>query len=271
MIIAMNYGANRCHSQPSKRPQVGAILCSALVFAAISAAALTSGDHPYTGIVERNVFALKPPTPVTNAPAVAASLPANIELRGITTILGRPQVLLNLKVPARPPEPPKDRSLVMDSGQREGDVEVLEINAAAGSVRLRNQGTELAMNLKDNAAKPQFSGVAPTAALPGVPPVPGVIPPPTAVPNNPVPNFNPPSAAPTVPAAPGLPTRNLRSTPTAGVGVTPTSYPANDASSLPLEAKMALIEVERERTKEAVAAGKMPPIPTLNMPSIPTK
>ena len=41
---------------------------------------------------------------------------------------------------------------------------------------------------------------------------------------------------------------------------------ANDARALPLEAQVALIEIERERTKDAVSAGKMPPLPPITLP-----
>lgn len=140
-----------------------------VLWATPGAHALTA-DNPYATIVQRNAFALKPPTPppVITPPPTPAS---NVELRGITTLLGRPQVLLNFKVPGKPPEPPKDRSLVLDIGQREGDVEVLEINPAAGTIRIRNQGNEVAMNLKDNASKPQVVPglTAPSAPSLGIP------------------------------------------------------------------------------------------------------
>lgn len=226
-------------------------------------------DNPYATIVERNAFALKPPTPpvVATPPAPAAS---NVELRGITTLLGRPQVLLNFKMPGKPPEPPKDRSLVMDVGQREGEVEVLEINPATGSIRIRNQGNELAMNLKDNAPKPQFTpslaapGIQPPGVNPGIPAPAGVPAPAAAAGGTSVSTIGGSSSGSAAPARPGLPTRNLRSG-SAGTTATGTTV-ANDARALPLEAQMALIEVERERTAEAVSAGKMPPLPPINLP-----
>lgn len=209
-----------------------------------------SVDNPYNPIVTRNVFALKDPPPVTPTVLQPPNPPANVELRGITTLLGRPQVLLNFKTPARPSEPPKDRSLVMDVGQREGDVEVLEINPASGSIRIRNQGNELAMNLKDNASKPQ--------AAPGMPAAPG-LPAPLPAPALPAPQALP--AAPTIPNAtpttigtpkPTMPTRNLRAGGEAGSG----------ASAAVVE-QAALMEVERERTKDLVKQGKMPPLPPM--------
>jgi len=204
-----------------------------------------NADNPYNPIVLRNAFALKDPPPVIQTVLQPPKPPTNVELRGITTLLGRPQVLLNFKVPGTPPEPPKDRSMVMDVGQREGDVEVLEINPVAGTIRIRNQGTELAMNLRDNAAKPQS---APSVALP----IPSL--PPGAAPQLPVPApaANPAPALLGTPTAPVLPTRNLRSA-------------ANNAAAKPLTAleQSAIMEIERERTKVLVQQGKMPPLPPM--------
>ena len=149
--------------------------------------------NPYEPIIQRNVFALKPQSPQVTSSVEIATPPPGIELRGISTLFGRPQVLLNIKVSAKPPEQPKDRSLVLDVGQREGDVEVLEINPNTGVVRLRNQGNEISLNLKDNAAKPQSA--SPVAVPGGGNPTPGIIPPPAVT--------QPPGSSP-------LPNRQLR-------------------------------------------------------------
>lgn len=253
----------------------GFFVCVTVLFNAATTFAFTSeNNNPYTGIVERNVFGIKapPPPPVATPPPTAAT---GIELRGILTLLGRPQVLLNFKVPGKPPEPPKDRSLVMDVNQREGEVEVLEINPAAGTVRIRNQGNEISMNLKDNAPKPQgVAGLAapvmpaPAGMNPGIP-QPGGVPAPAAAPGGGSPT---PFGGSAVPAAgtparpqPTLPTRNLRSSSLPTVSAPGTAV-ANDARALPLEAQVALIEIERERTKDAVSAGKMPPLPPITLP-----
>jgi hypothetical protein len=252
-----------------------------LVLLTFPAAALTS-DNPYAAIITRNAFALNPPAPVTNAPAGPVIPPSDIEFRGLSTLLGRPQALINVKSKPKPPETPKDRSLVMDIGQREGEVELLEINMGEGSVKLRNQGNIVTMNLKDNSPKPQAAAglptVAPAAAgLPGGVPVPALgrpaLPVPGGVPaaagNQPVSLGAPlsPTPAGALPAGnpSALPVRNLRGgNPSAAAPAQP--YIQNDARTLPLEAQYALIEIERERTAEAVKAGKMPPLPPINVP-----
>lgn len=147
------------------------------VFCGVSAGFALTENNPYAAIGGRNVFALKPPVAVTNIGTAAVTAPAGLELQGFTTILGRPQVLIKMKVPPRPPEPAKDRSLVMDVGQREGDVEIVEMDTRAGIVKLKNQGNLVSLNLKDNSSK-----LAPGPALPA-PPVPqpaGMIPPPAS-------------------------------------------------------------------------------------------
>lgn len=168
--------------------------CASIIGFASAALALNEGN-PYTAIAGRNVFALRPPTPQAPVNTPPPVVPAGIELQGFTTILGRPQVLLKLKTPPRPPEPAKDRSLVMDIGQREGEVEVMEMDAYAGTVTLKNQGNLLTLNLKDNSSKPTAG-----PALPATAATTGLLPPPQLPPPHP--------ALPTMPKS--LPTRSLR-------------------------------------------------------------
>jgi hypothetical protein len=173
-------------------------LLSGLALGGASAFAL-SDANPYAAIAGRNVFALKPPTPTTPATVTTPTVPPNIELQGFTTILGRAQVLLKIKLPPRPPEPAKDRSLVMDVGQREGDVEVIEMDAYAGSVKLKNQGNLVSLNLKDNGSKPTAGPALPApGALPGVSSLPA-------------PQLPPPTTSATPQSPRNLPSRQMRS------------------------------------------------------------
>lgn len=223
----------------------------------VSPAIATVADNPYATIVERNAFALKDPPPPPPPLTPPTAPPPNIELRGITTLFGRPQALLNFKVPSKPPEPPKDRSLVMDVEQREGDVQVLEVNPTTGTVRLKVQGNEVSMNLKDNAPKPQFVQGLAAPAIPGLPAVnPVPVPAASAAPVNNIP----------VPA-PGLPTRSLRSqnqTGTAGAGIAgSSSSEANQQADMrTIEANVALYEANRAKNEELIKAGvRLPRMP----------
>jgi hypothetical protein len=209
------------------------LLLILLLVAFTSATFAATEGNPYTAIVGRNTFALKPPPPPPNPEAnKPPPQPANISLQGISTILGRPQVLLKVKVPAKPPEGPKELSLVMDVGQREGEVEILEIDAAAGTVKINNAGTILPMNMKDNADKPA-TGAAPPATpvpQPGAPSVPQ----PPAVPNAGV------SVTTVGGAGSGVPTRPIRSTPAA------TAAPQSQQADLSPEAGAIMLEVNRK-------------------------
>lgn len=221
--------------------------------------ALTEGN-PYGAISGRNVFALKPPTvppPVNTQPVTP---PAGIELQGFTTILGRPQVLLKVKVPPKPPEPAKDRSLVMDAGQREGEVEVIEMDAYAGTVQLKNQGNLVSLNLKDNAAKP--------VAGPALP-----LPAPFAPSVQPAASGRIGIPAPTGPGG-TLPTRAIRTdnsgAPAASGGTS--SGVSSPGSATPeaimrrTEANVALYEVNRLKNEELIKGGaRIPRMPMHNL------
>src|SRR6185436_5810795 len=104
-----------------------------------------------------------------------------ITLTGITTILGNNRVLMNVQVPGKAPQ-----SFILTEGQRDGDIEVLEIDEKAGSVKISQSGTVVPLTFEKNGAK-----------LPAAPPVPP----------NPLAANAQPTAVPYVPAAgapPGL-------------------------------------------------------------------
>jgi hypothetical protein len=231
-------------------------MATSLVLAS-TALALTT-DNPYSAIASRNAFALKPPVVVTNTPTTPVVAPAGIELQGINTILGKAQVFLKIKLPARPPKPPEDQSVVLEAGQREGDVEVISIDAAAGVVRLKNRGDEMALNMKDNAATPVAAPIAappvPGLTLPrpaGLPAPAGVVPPARA---------NAGGVSTTTIGAPStVPTRAMRSN--------QPMTPAQDRAFR--ETQVALIEVERELHRDNPNYPPPPPTPVTPNPQAP--
>ena len=119
---------------------------------------------PYQGIVERNVFGLKapapPPDPEANKPP-----PPKIFLTGITTILGNKRALMKLTPPAKPGEPAKEQSFTLGEGQRDGELEVLEIDEKAGTVKVNEFGTVMTLSFENNGVK---AGPAPAPG--GAPP-----------------------------------------------------------------------------------------------------
>lgn len=155
----------------------GLALCTAA-----NAVTSESSGSPYLGIVERNVFGLKPPPPPPD-PAANKPPPPKIFLQGITTFGGVKRALFKAQMPPKPGEPPKgEQSFILAEGQRDGDVEVVAIDAnPPGSVKVNAFDTIITLDFEHN-------GIKTTTAAPGPGPAPrpGVgIPPPGAPGANP--------------------------------------------------------------------------------------
>lgn len=111
--------------------------------------------NPYSSIVVRNPFGLKPepPPPEPPPPDAPAVTPSALKLTGITTLLGGKRAMFVVEEPGK-------TNLVSDL-VREGDwdtyitnLQVLNIDARAGNVKVVYGGKELALNFKDNGIKP---------------------------------------------------------------------------------------------------------------------
>jgi hypothetical protein len=142
-----------------------------------------TADNPYQGIVDRNVFGLKAPPAPVDPTELNKPQPPKITLTGITTILGNKRVLFKIQQPARPPEPAKEQSFIMTEGQREGQIEVMEIDVKAGAIKFNNYGSVMTLTMEKDGAKlpntpPAAAGAPPTAVgfapQPGQQPNPGV-------------------------------------------------------------------------------------------------
>jgi hypothetical protein len=132
-------------------------------------------ENPYQSIVDRNVFSLKPaPAPVDPAEANKPQT-LKITLTGITTILGNKRVLMKTAPPqGKPGEAPKtEQSYILTEGQREGDIEVIEINEKLGSVKVSNGGAVQTLTFEKDGAK---LPATPAPAAPGAPPPNGAVP-----------------------------------------------------------------------------------------------
>src|SRR5438874_10444134 len=144
-------------------------MVSSLLLCAGARAITPDSGNPYQGIIDRNVFALKP-MPINKIDeGVKKPDPPKITLTGITDILGKKQALMNVAMPAKPPEPAKQQSFIIASGQRDGDLEVLDIDVKVGSVKLNNFGTEMLLTMEKDGAKLPAS-VAAAMPIPGVAP-----------------------------------------------------------------------------------------------------
>jgi hypothetical protein len=234
-----------------------------------SAGAVTtdSATNPYQTIIDRNVFSLKPPPPPPG-PEENKPKPVKITLTGITTILGNKRVLMKAPAPpGKPGEPAKpELSYILTEGQRDGDVEVIEINDKTGDVKLNNAGTVVTLNIEKDGPKLPATQAPPVGGVPGQP---GAVPAPM------------PGAPHTItPQAGGntgftMPTRTLRlPSATGGVapsGVNPMFNPTPISTAIQqqqaqqqqqpnvsLEQQILLMEAQREANK---TNPKFPPLP----------
>jgi hypothetical protein len=162
--------------------RLGCIAGAIALWAAATALAAESGESPYQSIVVRNVFGLKDPPP-PQRPEDNKPPPPKIMLQGITTILGKKRALMKVMTPPKPGAKPEDQSFILTEGQRDGDIEVLEIDEKAGIVKVNNSGTITNLNFADNGVKlasgPAPGMPGPGPGMPGGPPNPGAgVPPP---------------------------------------------------------------------------------------------
>ena len=96
----------------------------------------------YHGIIDRNAFNLKA---LHIKAIVHAPSPNTIKLTGIGTIGGSKRVFLEITKPGTAKDPIKP---VLGEGQSEAGVEVLEINAEKGLVRVKVDGLEMALTFE---------------------------------------------------------------------------------------------------------------------------
>ena len=120
-------------------------------------------NNPYAPIVVRNVFGLNPPQPV-DPNATQADLPKIIP-NGIMSIFGQLQVLFKVAGTAKPGQPAKDASYILSEGQRQDEIEVIQIDEKASLVTFNNHGTVQELPL----AKANPPVVNTPAAAPGGP------------------------------------------------------------------------------------------------------
>ena len=112
------------------------LLCL-LVCPASRAGLQSSSPNRYQSIFDRNVFHLVPEPPPPEAPR--PPLP-EVALTGITTILDDKLALLKIRYPAGAAGPAKEEECILKPGQREGPIEVLEIDERRERVTVNNSG-----------------------------------------------------------------------------------------------------------------------------------
>jgi hypothetical protein len=218
-----------------------------------------SSSNPYQSIVDRNVFGLRPPPPPPSNEPVRPP-PPPIALTGITTILGKKLAFLNVQVPGKPGEQGKGpQSYMLGVGEREGDIEVLDIDEKGGIVKVNDFGVVTNVPF----AKVPSTPTAPVATA--------GIPSPGGVPNS---GVNPLGQR-----IAGLPARPMRGSPnalTTGNAATPgstaspgltgystaaTTPQANREIPMTAEEQIIMMEAQREhlKSKGDATAGLLPP------------
>jgi len=141
---------------------VGSMAISALVLG--TSAAVSADTGPYQRIPARNVFDLRDPPQTPQMPEPPPTPRSKIRLTGITTIFGDKRALLMVQEPTFPGKPPgPETSYILAVGQRQGDIEILEINEKAGTVKVNNDGNISVMTF-DEVKLPR---VAPAQTIPG--------------------------------------------------------------------------------------------------------
>lgn len=136
--------------------------------------------NAYITLTNRNAFNIKPPPtpppPELVAPVVA---PPNLFLTGFSHLNGLKKAYLVVNKPnARQAD-----YLAVEEGYDNDGLQILAIDTRKQTVLLKNSGTELTLNFKDNGLKPNSVpvGAPGVANPPGVAPYRGVPPPPAAL------------------------------------------------------------------------------------------
>jgi hypothetical protein len=219
-------------------------------------------NNPYAPIILRNVFSLNPATNI-EAGASQVEPPPKITLNGIMSILGKWQALFKVAVPAKPGQPAKDVSYILSEGQRQDDIEIVQIDDKNSLVTFNNHGVVQELPLaKANAS---------SSGAPAAPPAPGGRPAPAQ-------NFSPGSSGAGSSIGNRIPNRfGTRST-TGGPSAAQNRSPGTDGS-LPLTTvptrggaygqqsqaagaileQAVLLEMQRERFKGTPAEAIIPP------------
>jgi hypothetical protein len=243
-----------------KRPVEIVLWLAALVAPTIGLPAIThavSPDNRYHVISQRNVFSLHDPPPHTNDPVPPRPLP-RVKLTGIASLLGVKRAFFEVSPPAQPGKPPgKEQSFIIEEGERQGVIEVLQINERAATVTIKNDGVEAVLALDKSPGLPSSPNGPPTPGMAGG----SHIPPPGIRPNmldrrqsaetEGRPNLHPLDFSQAAADA-GPDPRQSHSLPTTQ------SPPDPDMS---LEQKVLLTEIERQRMQPLIDHGLYPPIP----------
>src|SRR5215470_5050359 len=97
---------------------------------AVSSLWADARPNPYSSIVDRNPFGIKPPPPPQlEAPPPPVAPLAKVVLTGVTSMFGPPRALLEI-TESEPGKGPVISKRILREGDRDGSIEVLSIDVA---------------------------------------------------------------------------------------------------------------------------------------------
>lgn len=155
---------------------IGILASVALAFCAAAVSKDMSVDR-YRAIPERNAFGLKPREQAATQEPPPKPI-RKIILTGITTIGGYKRALMKAEpLPGAGHQGEKEESMILTEGQREGEVEVQQIDEHAGKVTVNNSGTVMTLSFEKDGQKmpgsaPALPPGSPAPAAAGIPPAP---------------------------------------------------------------------------------------------------
>lgn len=235
---------------------MGGVLLGAVVRADVA----ETPDQRYQVIIDRNAFGLKPAPKISTVQTNQPPAPVNIKLSGITRDFAGLKAWMVIPAQTGPGKNANPQYLSIPEHEKQGDIEVLEINEKESTVKILNAGTPVELNFKEN-------GLPTPAAIPvpgvpinphGIVPAPGTPPPgikTAAAPANMNPyvaarnGFQPATASRTIPA------RNVR---------TPPVQMQTQVAETPVDpvAQRVLMEVQkRQAEQQGIPFPPLPPLP----------
>lgn len=247
----------------------------ALTATAGRASIAETNGNPYQVIVERNAFGLKPPPPppvVTNKPPEVH----NIKFTGISHDGAGKKAYLMSTDPPKAGQPAVVEYYCLGEGQKQGEIEVKQIDETAETVTILNGIELLTLNFKDHgnaaSAPPAQPGLPGIVLPPGTPPPGTPATPAMAAYNN---RYGLPGANPTLPvsnpgtavynAAPGTP--NVMGTIDQSSRTIPTrSMRMNPAPVAPPEVDPSAQAALMLMNSQINAAKNFPPLPPISLP-----
>jgi hypothetical protein len=233
---------------------------SVLLGAAVRADVTEAPDQRYQVIIDRNAFGLKPAPKISTIQTNKPLAPVNIQLSGITKDSAGLKAWMVIPAQTGHGKSSNPEYLSIPEHEKQGDIEVLEINEKESTVKILNAGTPVELNFKDN-------GLPTPAAMPvpgvpinphGIVPAPGTPPPAIKTAAAPV------NVSPYVAARNGFqPATSPRTIPARNVRTAPIQAPTQ-ATETPIDpaVQRVLMEVQkRQAEQQGIAFPPLPPLP----------